>query len=199
MFWDALNSQISLSTLCVLKLEWPVLLQDINQRWTSTSSDHLDDLILIFSTSRFHATGAAIYLEILNAFFLEEDWYPDLLKWIPNLKRWCTNRILSILLTKFTLATKFTEYTRDELPKVEFISGDYLSAWPQLLNGWITWSSGYLYSVDSVVCFVNTYPLDSYLSWRWIALSSLPTTGAKWIVVYPVDSIIHIFNNLDLN
>ena len=80
---------------------------NIYKQWSSLWLD-FNTMILIFSTSRFHVTVAAIYLEILNAFFLEEDWYPDLLKWIPNLKRWCTNRILSILFTKFTLATKFT-------------------------------------------------------------------------------------------
>ena len=34
------------------------------------------------------------------------------------------------------------------------------------------------YPADSVVCFVNTYPLDSDFI-RWIALSSLWTTGAR--------------------
>ena len=35
--------------------------------------------------------------------------------------------------------------------------------------------------MDSVVCFVNTYPLDSDLSVRWIVLSSLRKTVASMV------------------
>lgn len=41
---------------------------------------HLDVLILIFATSRFHATVAIIFLEISNGLFLEEDCQPESLK-----------------------------------------------------------------------------------------------------------------------
>ena len=59
-----------------------------------------------------------------------------------------------------------------------------IAMWPWLFERW-TNSIHRIhvnpYPMDSVVCFADTYPLDSNLSGRCIALSSLRTTGA-WIL-----------------
>ena len=51
------------------------------------------------------------------------------------------------------------------------------------------------YPADSVVCFVNTYPLDSDFI-RWIALSSLRTTGARSLVIFYVQQETEGAHNL---